>query len=571
MQIIMFLPSFNTVVLADYDMSVSEVKEVVSSDSMQEEISEPSIEDESVAISESELASVEMTSESQTEEATTSTESVTTEEVIETSSEEIENDETVSSLRLKELAEAAKLPSEEISTRGVQLLSDSQQKVVTTAKQQVGKPYVWGGKGPNNFDCSGLVQYVFKTSVKMNIPALTTSQETKGNSVSLKQLEAGDLLFWGQKGASYHSAIYIGNNQYIHAPQPGEKVKVLNMTYFKPDFAKRVLKEEAKLVDLSNYYTKKVNQVVMKKADYIYSSTEFNGKTRGKAVKKNQVIKVTGVEYSAGGYPRFKVSGGYLTTNKSMVVEVTPNIGNYYTQKVAQVVMTKDDYIYSNTDFNTKTKGQSVKKNQVIKVTGVEYSASGYPRFKVSGGYLTTNKSIVVEVTPKIENYYTKKVDQVVMKKADYIYSSTEFNEKTKGKAVKKNQVIKVTDVEYNSGGYPRFKVPGGYLSASKSIVQEQIVNQQKGQATAYVATGNLTATGTVPTVKRTIAVDPKVIPLGSKVRITVPGSPQHSGVYIAEDTGGAVKGNIIDIFVGSYKEAIQFGRQTIYFEIIKK
>lgn len=93
--------------------------------------------------------------------------------------------------------------------------------------------------------------------------------------------------------------------------------------------------------------------------------------------------------------------------------------------------------------------------------------------------------------------------------------------------------------------------------------------NTMSGQATAYVATGNLTATGTVPGVHRTIAVDPSVIPLGSSVKITVPGAPAYSGVYIAEDTGGVVHGNIIDIFVGSEGEAKKFGRQSITFQIL--
>lgn len=89
------------------------------------------------------------------------------------------------------------------------------------------------------------------------------------------------------------------------------------------------------------------------------------------------------------------------------------------------------------------------------------------------------------------------------------------------------------------------------------------------GQATAYIATGNKTATGTVPGVHRTIAVDPSVIPLGSSVMIIVPGAPAYSGVYIAEDTGGVVHGNIIDIFVGSQDEAVDFGRQSIQFQIL--
>ena len=65
----------------------------------------------------------------------------------------------------------------------------------------------------------------------------------------------------------------------------------------------------------------------------------------------------------------------------------------------------------------------------------------------------------------------------------------------------------------------------------------------------------NTTATGTVPTVGRTVAVDPSVIPYGSKVII-------YGHTYIAEDCGGAVKGNKIDILFETHQEALRFGVQ---------
>lgn len=66
------------------------------------------------------------------------------------------------------------------------------------------------------------------------------------------------------------------------------------------------------------------------------------------------------------------------------------------------------------------------------------------------------------------------------------------------------------------------------------------------------------TATGTKVTPNRTIAVDPRVIPLGSKVKIEGRGDV----VYVAEDTGGAIKGNKLDIYFETHQEALNFGRQ---------
>lgn len=80
--------------------------------------------------------------------------------------------------------------------------------------------------------------------------------------------------------------------------------------------------------------------------------------------------------------------------------------------------------------------------------------------------------------------------------------------------------------------------------------------------ATAYTHTGNPTATGVMPTAGHTIAVDPRVIPLGTHVLI--------NGVeYIAQDTGGLIKGNRIDIFMDSETECVNFGAQYIEIEVV--
>lgn len=67
------------------------------------------------------------------------------------------------------------------------------------------------------------------------------------------------------------------------------------------------------------------------------------------------------------------------------------------------------------------------------------------------------------------------------------------------------------------------------------------------------------TATGTVPTAGRTVAVDPSVIPYGSEVIIS-----GHSNTYIAEDCGGAIKGNRVDICFDTHQEALNFGIQYL-------
>lgn len=111
--------------------------------------------------------------------------------------------------------------------------------IVKLAKKEIGKPYVWGATGPFAFDCSGLTSYVYKHAVHKILPRTTYGQITRGKTirVSTKKLKKGDLLFWG----NYHVAIYIGNGKFVHAPAPGQKVKMQTLASFFPSSAKRVI------------------------------------------------------------------------------------------------------------------------------------------------------------------------------------------------------------------------------------------------------------------------------------------------------------------------------------------
>ena len=113
---------------------------------------------------------------------------------------------------------------------------------VALAKEQVGKPYVWGATGPDKFDCSGLVQYVYQHAAGINLPRTTYDQVKVGQTVPLDKLQAGDLVFWGSETAPYHVAIYIGNNQYVNSATPDQGTILQNMSsYYYPTIAKRVL------------------------------------------------------------------------------------------------------------------------------------------------------------------------------------------------------------------------------------------------------------------------------------------------------------------------------------------
>lgn len=95
-------------------------------------------------------------------------------------------------------------------------------KVVNYAWAQLNKPYVWGTAGPNTFDCSGLTMMAWRQA-GVSLPHNAAEQYNIVHHISRSQLAPGDLVFYNQLG---HVAIYIGNNQIIHAPNSRTVVKV---------------------------------------------------------------------------------------------------------------------------------------------------------------------------------------------------------------------------------------------------------------------------------------------------------------------------------------------------------
>ena len=128
-------------------------------------------------------------------------------------------------------------PSYTVS-RGTAPVSDG--NVIAYASNFLGTPYLWGGTSPSTgFDCSGFTQYVY-AHFGITIGRTTYDQINNGYEVSKDQLQAGDLVFFGENNNPTHMGMYIGNNTYIHAPKTGDVIKISAMT--RPDFitARRV-------------------------------------------------------------------------------------------------------------------------------------------------------------------------------------------------------------------------------------------------------------------------------------------------------------------------------------------
>jgi cell wall-associated NlpC family hydrolase len=89
---------------------------------------------------------------------------------------------------------------------------------------QYGKPYLWGGTGPDRFDCSGLMLRAFQAAGVTSIPRVSQAQQAWATPVAAKDVQPGDLVFFGRP--AYHVGMYIGGGLMIDAPYTGSVVRV---------------------------------------------------------------------------------------------------------------------------------------------------------------------------------------------------------------------------------------------------------------------------------------------------------------------------------------------------------
>ncbi|MDX6151486.1 NlpC/P60 family protein [Marinococcus sp. PL1-022] len=106
--------------------------------------------------------------------------------------------------------------------------------IVSTAKQYMGTPYVWGGMSSSGFDCSGFINYVYDKHGK-SMPRTVASIYSASTKVSSPSV--GDIVFFDTRGGASHAGIYAGNNEFIHAgASTGVTVSSMNSSYWAPRY-----------------------------------------------------------------------------------------------------------------------------------------------------------------------------------------------------------------------------------------------------------------------------------------------------------------------------------------------
>jgi cell wall-associated NlpC family hydrolase len=111
-------------------------------------------------------------------------------------------------------------------------ISDTEARDLTSyARSLIGVHYKYGGNSPENgFDCSGFVDHVFHHTLKINLPRSSGEISRVGQSVSIRNLRAGDLVFFNTLRQKFsHVGIYLGDDRFIHAPSSGGSVRTENM------------------------------------------------------------------------------------------------------------------------------------------------------------------------------------------------------------------------------------------------------------------------------------------------------------------------------------------------------
>ncbi|MGL5352132.1 MAG: C40 family peptidase [Clostridium sp.] len=135
------------------------------------------------------------------------------------------------------VAQGGEAAKEEVLSHGLSRGTTSvASQIVTNAYEQLGSPYVWGATGPDAFDCSGLITYVYGNS-GIYLPRTSSSQYYAGTNISMDELMPGDLVFFDTYGSLSHVGIYIGGGDFIHAGTTSVVVSSLYEGYYSSRYA----------------------------------------------------------------------------------------------------------------------------------------------------------------------------------------------------------------------------------------------------------------------------------------------------------------------------------------------
>ena len=105
-------------------------------------------------------------------------------------------------------------------------------RIIDKAYELTGIKYKLGGSKPETgFDCSQFVKYVFEQALNLSLPPSARSLSKVGETIKFEDLQPGDLVFFNTRKSKFsHVGIYVGNNEFIHAPRTGKTIRIESLT-----------------------------------------------------------------------------------------------------------------------------------------------------------------------------------------------------------------------------------------------------------------------------------------------------------------------------------------------------
>lgn len=265
----------------------------------------------------------------------------------------------------------------------------------------------------------------------------------------------------------------------------------------------------------------------------------------------------------------------------SFAIAMTAFSAGIYATQLKEVSI---NYLGENISFKTvaSTVSDALKEQKIELKDGENLSTSLDSKLFRSNKIIIDKPVVIAMAEPeKTEIVVEEKVENPIEEiKVEEVKKEEEKTKSTTKKSSEKNNATSRGAVR-TIWGPDVNEIEEGVLETSDGQVLEYIEVMQL-EATAYCPCYkccgkypgnkwyNITATGTVGKVG-VIAVDPRVIPLGTQVYIEGLGGAQNYGFGSAEDTGGAIKGQIIDLYFNTHKETVNWGRQQVKVYILKE
>lgn len=143
------------------------------------------------------------------------------------------------------------VPSKAISSEVTNSIAGDE--LLLQALSLIGIAYKFGGSTPmRGLDCSGFIRYIFKQSLRLNMPRTAAEQAHVGIPIKKQELQAGDLVFFNTRGrVNSHVGLYLGEDKFIHAPRTGKQIEIdsLKSSYWAKRYngARRIIYDKATL------------------------------------------------------------------------------------------------------------------------------------------------------------------------------------------------------------------------------------------------------------------------------------------------------------------------------------